>query len=251
MRRELAKVVTAKDNRFFARALVNRLWHHYMGHSFVRNVDDFDNGQDEPSMPDLLDKLVDDFKAHDYDVKRLTRWICTSKAYGLSSRHRGKENKDQQGFFNAMLVKPLTADQLYDSLMTLTDLPKASKSANAAAERGEFRREFRRTFGVDQEQTSAPKFNGTITQSLMLMNSGLVKRCTSCTEGTLLHRLVTTPGNVSEKVEKLYLAALSRKPAANEKAMLGALMKRSQNEREFLEDVLWVLVNSGEFVVNY
>ena len=251
LRKQLAKVVVAKDNPFFARAIVNRLWHHYMGHSFIRNVDDFDNGQDEPSMPDLLAKLTEDFKVHNYDLKRLTRWICTCKAYSLGSRHRGKENKDSQGFFTTMRVKPMTPDQLYDSLLALTEVHRAGKSENTEGERRQFRDEFRRTFGQDQEQTGAPKFNGTITQSLMLMNSPLITRATTASPGTALHRVVTSNASSSDKVDALYMAALARKPTGSEKNLLGQMRSRSKNEKEFLEDVLWMLVNSGEFVHNY
>jgi len=251
LRKELAKTIVAKDNPFFARAIVNRLWHHYMGHSFIRNVDDFDNGQDEPSMPDLLNRLTDDFKVHNYDLKRLTRWICTCKAYSLSSKHRGKENKDAQGFFTTMIVKPLTPDQLYDSLLTLTEIHRAGKAENTEDERRTFREEFRKTFGQDIEQTGAPKFNGTITQSLMLMNSPIITRATSATAGTMLYRVATSGLSTAEKADVLYQAALARKATAQEKALLGQMRQRSKNEKEFLEDVLWMLVNSGEFVHNY
>lgn len=251
LRKELAKVVVAKDNPFFARAIVNRLWHHYMGHSFIRNVDDFDNGQDEPSMPDLLSKLTEDFKVHNYDLKRLTRWICTCKAYSLGSRHRAKENKDAQGFFTTMIVKPLTPDQIFDSLLTLTEIHKAGKAENTEKERSEFRKQIRDTFIGDQEQTGAPKFNGTITQSLMLMNSPIIIRATSATPGTMLYRIASSNANTADKVEAIYMAALSRKPSGSEKTLLGQMRAKSKNEKEFLEDVLWMLVNSGEFVHNY
>ncbi|MGL5094643.1 MAG: DUF1549 domain-containing protein, partial [Planctomycetia bacterium] len=91
LRKELAKAMTADDNPYFARAMVNRLWYNYFGHSFVKNVDDFENGQDEPTIPVLLDKLSEDFRVTGYDLKRLTRWICTSKAYSLSSKMKGKD----------------------------------------------------------------------------------------------------------------------------------------------------------------
>ena len=47
----------------------------------------------------------------------------------------GKENKDAQGFFTTMLVKPLSPEQLYDSVATLTEIHKTSKSANLTGSR--------------------------------------------------------------------------------------------------------------------
>jgi hypothetical protein len=251
LRRELAKAMTADDNPHFARAIVNRLWHHYLGHSFIRTVDDFDNGQDEPSMPELLDKLARDFKTSGYDLKRLTRWICTSRAYGLSSKHKGKPNKDAEGFFTTMLVKPMTPDQLYDSLLTLTDVHHTTSAANSQEARGRFLQEFRRTFGTNDEQTTAPKFNGTITQSLMLMNSGLVREACSCKPGSFLHKVATSNLPPGDKAAALFQAALARKPTGGEANLLGQLRSRAASEPEFLEDVLWLLLNSGEFMMNY
>jgi len=252
LRKSLAKAIVAKDNPFFGRAILNRLWYHYMGHSFVKNVDDFDNGQDEPAHPDLLERITKDFASHEFDLKRLTRWICTSKAYALSSKYKGKENKDSLGSFTTMLVKPLSPEQIYDSVLTLTQIEKTSKSANAGQTRNEFLREFQRTFGTDQEQTAAPRFNGTITQSLMMMNSPLVKRATGCEPGSFLHRVVTdSRSDLNEKTEALYMAAFSRKPSGGERNMLSQLRQRSKSDAEFLEDVLWIILNSGEFMLNY
>lgn len=251
LRKILAKVITDDDNPYFARATVNRLWYHYFGHSFIKNVDDFDNGQDEPSMPDLLDRLAEDFKAHGYDMKRLHRWICSSKAYALSTKQRGKDNEEAIGFFTFQLVKPLTPEQLYDSVITLTQIDKTSKSANASEERRIFLREFKRTFGASEEATSTPKYDGTITQALMMMNSPLMNRACSCEPGSFLHTLATdTKLKPEEKVEAIFLAALSRNPTSAERKELVRVFQGSKIE-DALSDVLWAVLNSAEFVLNH
>lgn len=260
LRQELAKVITANDNVYFAQAIVNRLWYNYFGHSFVKNVDDFDNGQDEPTIPTLLDRLSKDFRAHGYDLKRLTRWICTSEAYALASQppgfarvNKGSPDawKDTVGFFTFMLCKPMTPEQLYDSVMALTQYHKTSRTEDTSAERSRFVQEFRRTFGSDQLATTMPTFDGTITQGLMMMNSDLMTKATSAVPGTFLHRLVQDP-NMSDKdrVEAIYLTALGRTPSGPEATEIGNIF-REAGQKEALEDVLWAVLNSGEFVLNH
>lgn len=255
LRQELARVITAPDNPYFARAIVNRMWFHFFGHSFTKNVDDFDNGQDEPTMPELLDRLADDFRASGHDLKSLVRWITRTRAYSLSSVRKGKAaNEDAIGFFTFMLARPLTAAQMYESVLTLTGASATSKNENTAAEKRQFINEFERAFGSDEAETSAPKFNGTITQALMMMNSPLMERCTQCAPGSFLHKLATDPERtVDEKVDTLYLAALARTPTGAERQQIGAMLTDAGPDGvpAVLSDVLWVLLNSSEFVLNH
>ena len=252
LREVLADVITADDNPYFARAIVNRMWYHFLGHSFVKSVDDFDNGQDEPSMPELLDRLSSDFKRHGYDLKRLQRWICVSDAYALATRRKGKDADEAIGFFTFQLVKPLTPDQLYDSVMTLTRIHKAGSAQNAAEERRRFLREFERTFGTTQTPTTTPRYDGSVPQALMMMNSPLMTRACACEPGTFLHDLATDADmDPMEKIDAVFLAALSRKTMGTERKRLRQLLRTGGDLQDALSDVLWALLNSAEFVLNH
>lgn len=253
LREELARRITADDNPYFARAMVNRVWYQLMGHSFTKNVDDFDNGIDDPSMPDLLDQLAEDFKANGYDVKRLVEWIANSRPYGLSSRRKGKETNEAVGFFSFQLVKPLSPEQLYDSVLTLTGIDRASKTANASTERQRFIQEFQRTFGTDEIPTAAPTYDGTITQSLMMMNSWLMSQVCSCVPGSFLHDIVTDESmNDRERVEAIFIAGLARKPTANEAREIAGMIAMAGDDRPgVFADILWATINSAEFVLNH
>ena len=212
LRQLLADAVTAPDNPYFARSMVNRMWYQFMGDSFTKNVDDFDNGIDEPSMPDLLDKLSEDFKANHYDLKKMVEWITMLKPYGLSTKCKGKKSEEAVGFFSFQLIRPLSPEQLYDSLLTLTQIDRSSESANASGERKRFVDEFVRTFGTDETPTAAPTYDGTITQSLIMMNSLLMTRVTSCVPGSFLHQLIDDDSRSDkDRIEAIYLAALSRR----------------------------------------
>lgn len=255
LRQELAKAITADDNPYFAKAMVNRMWFHFFGHSFTKSVDDFDNGVDEPTNPDLLERLADDFREQGYDLKQLVQWIATSKAYGLSSERRGKPHEESIGFFSFQLVRPLTPDQLFDSVMTLTRIDRASTSANASQERAQFLREFVETFGSDEIPTGAPRYDGTITQGLMMMNSPIMHRATSCVPGSFLHAIVSDESLSNRgKVEAIYLAALCRKPTAGETKTIASMLASVKGPEELswaLSDVLWAVVNSAEFALNH
>ncbi|MBX9654423.1 DUF1549 and DUF1553 domain-containing protein [bacterium] len=255
LRQVLADAVTAPDNPYFARAMVNRVWYHFLGHSFTKNVDDFDNGLDEPSMPDLLDKLAEDFQANNYDVKKLVHWIATTKTYGLSTKRKGKKSDEAVGFFSFQLTRPLTPEQLYDSVLTLTQIDRSSETANASGERKQFIDEFVRTFSNDDSPTAAPTYDGTITQSLMMMNSPLMNRVTSCVPGSYLHDLIKDESRSDkERIESIYLAALSRRPTSHEVKAIGNMLDQAKdkNDRIYVySDVLWAVVNSAEFALNH
>ncbi len=83
-RGELGKLIADPNNEMLAKAFVNRMWAHFLGRGFVNPVDDF-GPHNEPSHPELLDKLAKEFQDSGYDVKKLCRKIMASRAYQLSS----------------------------------------------------------------------------------------------------------------------------------------------------------------------
>src|SRR5580765_3066570 len=90
-RQELAKRVTSSP--YFAKAFVNRMWGHFFGRGFTKDVDDF--GEHSPiSHPELLEKLAKDWSSqHGHNPRELIRWICNSKAYGLASQANKSNDK--------------------------------------------------------------------------------------------------------------------------------------------------------------
>src|SRR5208283_3032013 len=71
-------------NPFFARAVVNRYWAHFMGRGLVDPVDDM-RVTNPPSNPELLDALAEDFVKNGYSLKHLVKTICKSRTYQLSA----------------------------------------------------------------------------------------------------------------------------------------------------------------------
>ncbi|MCP4813470.1 MAG: DUF1549 domain-containing protein, partial [Planctomycetaceae bacterium] len=82
-RTKLAKLVQQSDD--LSRAMVNRVWAHFLGFGFTRPIDDMGH-HNPPTHPELLDHLAEQFTAHSYNMKDLFRWITLSDAFSLSSR---------------------------------------------------------------------------------------------------------------------------------------------------------------------
>ncbi len=252
-RAELGRFITEPENLQFARAFVNRMWGHFMGRGFVDPVDDFGD-HNPPSHPELLDRLARDFQANGYDVKDLVRWITTSRPYGLSSV-RTKSNAKDDTLFSHMLLKPMTPEQLFDSLLVATDAHKAGGSADTDRRRDQWLRQFIFTFGND-EAIESNIFQGTIPQALMMMNGDLIANATSCKPGSFLARvreqaLARPRGQAEYVINALYLSALSRGPSKAELSQASRMLQSSPDSTGVLEDIFWALLNSNEFVLNH
>lgn len=114
--RQLAQLITQREDGRLTRTLVNRLWQRFMGRGLVEPVDDME----KPAWnPDLLDWLADDFAVHNYDIKYLIERILTSRAYQLPAVNLVEQN--QAGFvFRGPAVRRLTAEEFRDALAALT-----------------------------------------------------------------------------------------------------------------------------------
>ena len=264
-REQLARLMTSGDRPQVARAMVNRMWSHFFGVGFTNPVDDM-GPHNPPTHPQLLDRLAAEFVASGYDVKQLIRWICLSEAYQLSSELRSRSNNDPEAtadelderLFHRMPVRPMTAEQLYDSLLVATKAHYVGSESweDIERQRREWLQPFVTTFDTE-ENDEATNFNGTIPQALMLMNSELVDRALSIDGGTSFRDIVTSSSSDAEKIRQLCLAALSREPLPREMAaarkMLRSRMAQSTNRNqakiEALQDIFWAFLNSAEFVL--
>ena len=118
----MADLVTSRDDPYFARVAVNRLWAKMMGRGLVEPVDAFGPGN-PPSHPELLDYLAMEFIQHGYDLKHILRLIALSRTYHLSSTGPPLPSKAGDGpFFERMALRRMSAEQLHDSILTATGL---------------------------------------------------------------------------------------------------------------------------------
>lgn len=103
-----------RDNPFFAKALVNRVWAKYFGVGIVDPVDDL-NLANPPSNAALLDHLTQEFIKHDFDLKWLHREITNSRTYQLSWVPNQTNESDRRNFSRA-IPRRLPAEVIFDSI---------------------------------------------------------------------------------------------------------------------------------------
>lgn len=250
LRPTLATWLTARENPYFARTMTNRLWAHFFGHGLVEPLDGFQEGF-EPSHPEVLAALTAEFVASDFDLKHVVRIICNTKAYGRTSGGAAETAEDKQ-LLARMAVKTLSADVLYDSLMGAVNArliePVSQKGMKVAlpdpfviAPRDEFVN-FYSSAAVD---AGANEYAYGIPQVLRLMNAEAFN-----TGAPLVHAVATSEGSIDDKVERLYLAVLSRRPTAAERETLSKYLAERKESEQAYAGALWILLNTSEFVLN-
>lgn len=258
-REGLVAWLTRADNPYFARGFVNRAWAAYFGEGLVDPVDGF-SVANPPSNERLLDALAADFVAHGHDIRHLERTILASRAYQRSSRPT-EVNLEDRGNFARAVPRKMMAEVLVDALNAAIGVPgsfgpdapegaRAVEIATNRVESPELARVFRifgrprRVATCDCERPRDPA----VPQTLFLMSDAdLLGKIDS---GRL--RLLIDSGRDDETiVEELFLATLSRFPAAEERRSALDHVRSRSDRKKALADVLWALINTREFVLNH
>src|SRR5262245_14813494 len=130
LRPVLADWMTSRNNPFFARAMVNRFWYQLLGRGIVNPVDDM-HDDNNPTHPDLLAALAEQFKNNGHDLKYLMRAICNSDAYQRTSRPAGDNQSDKE-YYSHRAVRALSPEQLYDSLVSVVGRPTGGEGRPGA-----------------------------------------------------------------------------------------------------------------------
>jgi WD40 repeat protein len=134
-RQELAAWVTSRDNPYFARTYVNRVWGYMLGVGIIEPIDDVRAGN-PPTNPELLDYLTKEFIDSGFDVRKLMRQIVTSRTYQLSVA-TNEWNADDRTNYSHALARRLPAEVLYDALHRVTGsvskIPGVPAGTRAAA----------------------------------------------------------------------------------------------------------------------
>ncbi|HEY2746194.1 MAG TPA: DUF1549 and DUF1553 domain-containing protein [Polyangia bacterium] len=218
-RAAFAAWLTQPENPWFARAIVNRYWAHLVGRGFVEPIDDFRHSN-PTVMPELLDALAADFVAHGYDLSRLIRLICGTRAYQLAVVG-GKPGDGDEQLFVHHRMRPLTGEELYNALSSATNLENALQKAglpNVEQIKTQIQGAFDFLFSTDEEAAPPTDFAGSIQQALLFLNGRLVNRASASVPGMTLAGILDFPADDPLKIEALYLRTLSRKPTPAETA---------------------------------
>jgi hypothetical protein len=258
-RTDLVDWMTSKDNPYFAKAFCNRVWGHYMTIGLVDPVDDM-RSTNPPAVPDLLDDLARDFVENGFDMKRLAKTILKSRAYGLSSEPTEGNQADARNYARAYPQR-LAPHVLYDALHDVTgaevkfdDYPEIKRATLLPNEKA--RSDFLDMFGRSRRDTPCEcetDLTPNLGQTMYLLHSEELQRMLSRDEGYAA-TLAKSDSPDEAVVDELFLTTFSRNPTDDERQDAAAhLASASGGEdgsgrRQAIEDLLWTLLNSKEFI---
>jgi hypothetical protein len=232
----LAEWVTAPENPYFSRAVVNRVWARFFGVGLVEELD----GESSSELNGLLDLLASQFQAHDYNLRYLIRVLTATEAYSLSSA--ANQSESTAPMFASMPVRGLSPGQLFDSLTRAT-----------GSETFEARARFLELFSNREDRPVEAET--TILQALAMMNGSYIDGATNPESSQALAAIAKAPFlDTPGRIETLYLATLTRRPTANELALLVRFVDRRKSDDEkdkALADIFWAILNGPEFHLNH
>ncbi|MBV8879670.1 MAG: DUF1553 domain-containing protein [Planctomycetaceae bacterium] len=227
----LAIFMTGPDNAQLGMAVSNRVWSWLFGRGLVHPVDDFNDAQ-KPLGGGLLGVLAKEFKASKYSIKTLYRGICNSDTYQRASANDERMSKPN---FSAGWIKHLDAEQLLNSISVATSGRPAKNVAESI-------RMVDPLFPADVVWCEVSPLPGNMRQALLVRNNSTIQGQIS--GGGVLSGL--KGGTTAEKVDEMFLAALSRKPTAAETARFSKYIDGHAGQG--MEDAYWTLLNTTEFL---
>jgi hypothetical protein len=239
---KLAEWVTAPDNPYFARAVVNRVWAQFLGRGLVHPVDDLSQ-RNAPSHPALFEALTRQLLASKFDLKKLIRELVNSETYQLACT--GPNTEALPTWFERARVRPLTAEELLAALVVATEFPKDGFKGS-----GEPTEYFLRYFGEPTDGQG--NFQGSLAEHLFLNNSPHIRGMAQQRKGNLTDTVLNMKASWEEKVERLFLTVLNRPPSAVEQQrFVKHLSSDAKNAPALVEEAVWVLVSCSEFRFNH
>lgn len=252
----LADWMTQADNPFFAKALVNRYWKHFFGRGLVDPEDDM-RVTNPSSNPALLDALAREFIDSGYDLKQLCRTICNSSTFQLSAEPNEFNKQDKQNF-SRFYPRRLEAEILLDAIDQVTAMPTQfpgvpqGTRAIQLPDNG-FNSYFLTVFGRPESSSACEcerSSEASLAQSLHLLNSKDILGKVSHDQSQAA-KLANDERPFEERISQLYLLTFARRPDADELKIATEYFNGKENPREAMEDIVWALINTKEFLFNH
>jgi hypothetical protein len=263
-RAKFAAWLTSPQNPWFARNIVNRIWYWLMGRGIVNEPDDL-RVTNPPENPELLAYLESELVSHHYDLRHIYRLILNSRTYQLSSVPN-RWNVWDVAHFSHYPVKRLSAEQLLDAISAVTETSEKFRSiipepfsnwpvGQRATQITDGNAEcpFLDLFGRSPRDTPYEEERSadvSLKQALYFINSEQLDGKIS--GSPRLKRLLATIKTDPDTVDELYLMMLSRFPTAEEKkTLLDYLAKKKASRPQAVQDMVWAVMNSKEFIFNH
>jgi hypothetical protein len=251
-----AEWLTKPGNEFFAKSVVNRVWFHLLGRGIVDPVDDF--RESNPSSNDeLLAALAQDFTRTGFRLKTLVRTIMNSRTYQLSA-DPNDTNLDDSKYFSHATTKLLSAEQLLDAISDVTGVPEKFEGLPAGTRAiqlpdTDIVHPFLKTFGQPARELACEcerESDGNLAQALQLINGPTINDKVKRPDNRL-GELLALKADDRTRLNRLYLAALSRPATESEAKVAIAHLQKRPNPRQAWEDILWAILNTREFLFRH
>ncbi len=220
---ELSAWLTSKDNPYFAKSYVNRLWGYLLGVGIIEPLDDIRAGN-PPSNPALLDYLTQEFMKSGFDVRHMMRVICKSRTYQLAVE-TNQWNADDKTNYTHATARRLPAEVLYDAVYRVTGsvskIPGVAPGTRAAAlpDSGvELPSGFLTTFGRPARESACEceRSSGLQLGPIMALVSGPTVADAIADPANELAKLAAGASDDGKVIDELFLRILNRPPTAAE-----------------------------------
>lgn len=285
---EFAKNLT--NDIQFARAAVNYLWAQFFSLGMVDPPNTFDLARLDPNNPppapwalqpthpELLNALAQEFIHSGYNLQDIMRLIAQSNAYQLSSRYdTGTWSDSYVPYFARHFTRRLRSEEMHDAIAKATGvlgnytIPQYYNGSGYATttmqwamqlpdtvEPGSNRavQVFLNTFLRGDRDQKLRSNDASILEALGLMNNNFIisriHYSNSSTAQNLVSQLLNNSSlSNSQRLDELFLSTLSRFPTDAEKTTLLNVISSSSNPAMAFEDIQWALLNKVDFIYNY
>jgi Protein of unknown function (DUF1549)/Protein of unknown function (DUF1553) len=226
LREQLARWITSKDNAYFAKSYVNRIWSYLLGVGLIEPIDDIRAGN-PPTNPKLLDKLTEEFVQSGFDVQNLMRTICKSRTYQHAIETNAWNKDDDQNYSHA-IARRLPAEVLYDAIHRVTGsqsklpgLPPGSRAAQTLDSNVPVPGGFLELFGRPPRESSCEceRSNQMLLGPVLNLINGPVLADALRDPNNRINKLLAAEQDDRKVVEDVYLAVLGRRPTDKEMSL--------------------------------
>ena len=254
---ELVNWLTDADNPYFAKSMVNRLWHAMMGRGLVEPLDDMRN-TNPATHPELLNALARDFIEGGYDLRSLLRQIALSDAYARSVKERPFDANGER-FYASRMAIALTPEILADAIADVTGVDNRYPGTPIGT----------RGVSIIDPLQDAPALmalgrcskasvcdqagvaTAGLAAQLHLINGDVINAKLSDPQGRL-RCMIAEGRSEAEIVNEFYVRAISRRPSDAELSNWCERLRTADDDERTrrLEDFVWSLLNSEGFRTN-
>ncbi len=244
--KSLSEQLPVPSNGLFKRNIANRMWWLLMGRGQVHPLDLMH--KDNPaSQPAVLDLISDELAAHEFDLRWLIKELALTKTYQRSTFASFAADEVPLQSYRLALEKPLSSEQLLQSILTATGTIASVKDEKQLTE---LQVKFDKAFANPAREPEV-EHSPSVKAALFLLNDPTVIGWLKPQEGNLTFRLekLTDAGALADE---MYLSILTRKPAEEEKkAVTDYLTKHAEKRSEAIRTLAWSLLASNEFGINH